>query len=129
MYMNKLAIYQEEGNTEPVRRFTKSTGLVGNDLFMRSFEVALKVIPRIADEKKRIAEEQALLHSKGIIFTQSQPQIWEILYKQQNYTVTFYPDVYDEKPSLRLINFCEPLFEELLSAACKIFEYKRTNFK
>lgn len=56
-----IAIYQEEGNTEPVRRFMKSTGLVGNDLFMRSFEVALKVIPRIADEKKRIVEEKALL--------------------------------------------------------------------
>jgi putative DNA methylase len=56
-----IAIYQEEGNTEPVRRFMKSTGLVGNDLFMRSFEVALLVIPRIADEKKRIAEEKALL--------------------------------------------------------------------
>lgn len=55
-----IAIYQEEGNTEPVRRFLKSTGLVSNDLFMRSFEVALKVIPRIKDEKKRIPEEKAL---------------------------------------------------------------------
>ena len=55
-----IALYQEEGNTEPVRRFLKSTGLVSNDLFMRSFEVALKVIPRIKDEKKRIPEEKAL---------------------------------------------------------------------
>lgn len=55
-----IALYQEEGNTEPVRRFLKSTGLVSNDLFMRSFEVALKVIPRIGDEKKRIPEEKAL---------------------------------------------------------------------
>jgi putative DNA methylase len=55
-----IAIYQEEGNTEPVRRFLKSIGLVSNDLFMRSFEVALKVIPRIKDEKKRIPEEKAL---------------------------------------------------------------------
>ncbi len=38
----------------------KSTGLVSNDLFMRSFEVALKVIPRIGDEKKRISEEKVL---------------------------------------------------------------------
>lgn len=28
---------------------------------MRTFEVALKVIPRISDEKKRIPEEKALL--------------------------------------------------------------------
>ncbi len=39
----------------------KSTGLVSNDLFMRTFEVALKAIPRIGDEKKRIPEEKALL--------------------------------------------------------------------
>ena len=56
-----IAIYEEEGNIEPVRKFMKSTGLVSNDLFMRSFEVALKVIPRIGDEKKRILEEKYLL--------------------------------------------------------------------
>ncbi|MBD2302319.1 DUF1156 domain-containing protein [Nostoc sp. FACHB-190] len=56
-----ITLYQEEGNTEPVRRFLKNTGLVSNDLFMRTFEVALKVIPRIKDEKKRISEEKALL--------------------------------------------------------------------
>jgi putative DNA methylase len=56
-----IALYQEEENTEPVRRFMKNTGLVSNDLFMRTFEVALKVIPRIGDEKKRIPEEKALL--------------------------------------------------------------------
>lgn len=56
-----IVLYQEEGNTEPVRRFLKNTGLVSNDLFMRVFEVALKVIPRIKDEKKRIPEEKALL--------------------------------------------------------------------
>lgn len=56
-----IALYLEEGNIEPVRRFMKNTGLVSNDLFMRTFEVALKVIPRIGDEKKRIPEEKALL--------------------------------------------------------------------
>jgi adenine-specific DNA methylase len=56
-----IAIYQAEENTEPVRRFIKNTGLVSNDAFMRAFEVALKVIPHIKDEKKRILEEKALL--------------------------------------------------------------------
>ncbi|BAZ33966.1 hypothetical protein NIES4074_64800 (plasmid) [Cylindrospermum sp. NIES-4074] len=56
-----IALYQEEENTEPVRRFMKNTGLVSNDLFMRTFEVALKVIPRSGDEKKRLTEEKALL--------------------------------------------------------------------
>lgn len=55
-----ITLYLEEQAIEPVRRFLKSTGLLGNDLFMRSWEVALKVIPRIGDERKRIPEEKAL---------------------------------------------------------------------
>lgn len=55
-----IAIYLEEQSIEPVRRFMRSTGLVSNDMFMRAFEVALKVIPRIRDERKRIPEEKAL---------------------------------------------------------------------
>jgi adenine-specific DNA methylase/very-short-patch-repair endonuclease len=55
-----IAIYEEEGAIEPVRRFLRSTGLLTNDLFMRSWEVALRVIPRIRDDRKRIPEEKAL---------------------------------------------------------------------
>ena len=55
-----ITLYLEEGSIEPVRRFMKATGLVSNDLFMRVIEVALKVIPKIRDERKRIPEERAL---------------------------------------------------------------------
>jgi putative DNA methylase len=55
-----IAIYQEEQTIEPVRRFLRSTELINNDLFMRAWEVTLKVIPLIRDSKKRIPEEQAL---------------------------------------------------------------------
>ncbi|MFE4108419.1 DUF1156 domain-containing protein [Almyronema epifaneia] len=55
-----IALYLEEQSIDPVRRFLKATGLLSNDLFMRAWEVALKVIPRIGDERKRIPEEKAL---------------------------------------------------------------------
>ncbi|HAO09859.1 MAG TPA: DNA methylase, partial [Planktothrix sp. UBA8407] len=55
-----IAIYEEEGVT-PVRRFMEVTGLVSNDLFMRTIEVALKVIPCIKDEKKCLIEQKVLL--------------------------------------------------------------------
>jgi hypothetical protein len=55
-----ITLYLEEQSIEPVRRFMKATGLVSNDMFMRCIEVALKVIPRIGDERKRIPEEKAL---------------------------------------------------------------------
>jgi len=38
----------------------KATGLVSNDMFMRCIEVALKDIPKIGDERKRMPEEKAL---------------------------------------------------------------------
>jgi putative DNA methylase len=55
-----IALYLEEQSIDPVRRFLKATGLLSNDLFMRAWEVALKAIPHIGDERKRIAEEKAL---------------------------------------------------------------------
>ena len=55
-----IALYLEEQSIDPVRRFLKTTGLLSNDLFMRAWEVALKAIPHIGDERKRIVEEKAL---------------------------------------------------------------------
>lgn len=55
-----IAIYLEEQSIDPVRRFLKTTGLLSNDLFMRSWEVALRVIPHIGDDRKRMPEEKAL---------------------------------------------------------------------
>lgn len=56
-----IGLYQEEGDIQIVREFMKKTALTDNDNFMRAIEVALKVIPRTKDEKKRIPEEKALL--------------------------------------------------------------------
>jgi ERCC4-related helicase len=39
---------------------------------------------------------------------------WQLTYKGRNYSVTFYPEEFDEMPSLRLMSLGEPLFEELL---------------
>ncbi|WP_030008198.1 hypothetical protein [Picosynechococcus sp. NKBG042902] len=55
-----IAIYQEEKAIEPVRQFLKKTELLANDQFMKAWEVALKAIPHIRDEKKRLPEEKAL---------------------------------------------------------------------
>ena len=55
-----IAIYLEEQTIEPVRRFMKATGLLSNEMFMRSWEVALRVIRHISDPRKRIPEEKAL---------------------------------------------------------------------
>ncbi|MDE5085559.1 MAG: hypothetical protein O4859_31955, partial [Trichodesmium sp. St18_bin1] len=48
--------YQEEENVEVVRRFMEKTGLLSNEMFMQTIEVALKVIP------DKIEEEQTLMN-------------------------------------------------------------------
>ena len=63
----------------------------------------------------------AILKTCGAIFTPSQQstgasqqKTWDLAYQGYNNTVTFYPDVFDKMPSLRLMTFGDPLFEELL---------------
>lgn len=56
----------------------------------------------------------AILKANGVQFERRSERTWQLNYKGQNYTVTFYPNVFDEMPSLRLMNFGDPLFEKLL---------------
>ena len=51
-----IAIYQEEENVELVRRFMEKTGLLSNEMFMQTIEVALKVIPDKIEEEKTLMD-------------------------------------------------------------------------
>lgn len=51
-----LAIYTEEQNIQLVRRFMNNTGLVSNDMFMKTMEVAFKVIPDSVPEHKALLD-------------------------------------------------------------------------
>ncbi len=50
-----IAIYiEEEGNLQKVRQFLQKTGLIANDKFTKTLEVAFKVIPDKAKEKNTL---------------------------------------------------------------------------
>jgi adenine-specific DNA methylase len=51
-----LAIYTEEQSIQLVRRFMKNTGLVSNNMFMKTMEVAFKVIPDSVSEHKALLD-------------------------------------------------------------------------
>jgi superfamily II DNA or RNA helicase len=63
---------------------------------------------------EQLFTDSAILKASGVQFERRSERTWQLNYKAQNYTVTFYPSVFDEMPSLRLMNFGDPLFEELL---------------
>jgi hypothetical protein len=54
---------------------------------------------------------------------------WQLTYKGWNVSVTFYPEVFDEMSSLRLMSFGEPLFEELLENVITLDKKLSTPFK
>ncbi|PSB25089.1 helicase [filamentous cyanobacterium Phorm 46] len=52
----------------------------------------------------------------GATFQKSANRTWHLNYKSGNYTITFYPDIFEENASLQLMSFGNPLFEEMLKA-------------
>lgn len=65
---------------------------------------------------EQLLTSSAILKANGVQFERRSEGTWQLNYKGQNYMVTFYPKVFDEMPSLRLMNFGDPLFEKLLKA-------------
>jgi hypothetical protein len=63
---------------------------------------------------EQLFTSSAILKACGVQFERRSEGTWQLNYKGQNYMVTFVPSIFDEMPSLRLMNFGEPLFEELL---------------
>lgn len=93
-----------------------------DDMIKRDVEADLQDIRRplspsqISPETVEGALTQAhTLRAKGVRFSQIKPNIWELFYRQKNYAVTFRPEVFEENPSLRLMTWADPLFEQLLT--------------
>ncbi|XHX78562.1 MAG: helicase-related protein [Stenomitos frigidus ULC029] len=56
----------------------------------------------------------ALLKACEATFELEGNGVWMLKYRSQAYRITFEPVVFDEHPSLRLMTFGEPIFEDLL---------------
>ena len=49
-----MAIYEEEQNPQLVRNFLKNTGLINNEMLMKTIEIAFKVMPKNTNEHKTL---------------------------------------------------------------------------
>ncbi|NET09059.1 MAG: DEAD/DEAH box helicase, partial [Symploca sp. SIO2B6] len=56
-----------------------------------------------------------LLQDQGVQFKVVEPGIWDVTYQQQTHKVTFMPSIFEEKPSVQLMAWVNPLFEILIS--------------
>lgn len=93
-----------------------------DDMVRRDVEADLKEIQRPLpptpvrmETLEQTFTRSQMLKSKGIGFTLLEPGIWNLSYRQRHYRVTFQPSLFEEKPSLRLMTWREPLFASLLA--------------
>lgn len=55
-----------------------------------------------------------VLKSKGVVFEAACDRIWLLTFQDKKFTVTFFPEVFETKISVRFMNFGAPLIEQLL---------------
>ncbi|MEJ6488008.1 helicase-related protein [Nostoc punctiforme UO1] len=72
--------------------------------------------PLTPETIEQLFTDSAILKASGVQFERRSERTWQLNYKGQNYMITFYPNIFDEIPSLRLINFGDHLFEEIIKA-------------
>lgn len=92
-----------------------------DDMVKRDVEADLQDIQRplppspvSPDTVETTFTQSHLLKANGVLFSQADSGIWEMCYQQRTYTVTFRPEVFENHPSLRLMAWGDPLFEQLL---------------
>lgn len=73
--------------------------------------------PLSATEIEHLFTTSALLKANGANFELNSDRTWSLSFRGQTNAVTFYHDVFDEYPSVRLMSFGDPIFEELLQTA------------
>lgn len=78
-----------------------------------------KPIPPTSFTSERLEQlftSSHLLKTHGVTFESPENQVWQLTYRNNTYAVTFYPKVFDEIPSLQLMSFGNPIFEDIVRA-------------
>jgi SNF2 family DNA or RNA helicase len=70
--------------------------------------------PITPQDIERLLTRSPYFKHQGINFIDQGNQIWQLIKDNKSYQVTFYPPIFEEYPSLRLMSYGDPLFEELL---------------
>jgi SNF2 family DNA or RNA helicase len=101
-------------NTPPPRLAIEEMVAMDLDADLAEIKKPISPTPFTPETIEQLFTSSAILKANGVQFERRTEGIWQLIYKGQNYTVTFYPNVFDEMPSVRLMSFGDPFFEELL---------------
>ncbi|MBS9391453.1 MAG: DEAD/DEAH box helicase family protein [Dolichospermum sp. WA123] len=98
----------------PLRPGIEAMVTMDLDADLAEIQKPIPPTPFTPESIEHLFTTSTILKSAGVIFQPKDEKTWLFTYKNREYMITFYPDVFDEIPSLILMNFGEPLFAELL---------------
>ncbi|OBQ37331.1 MAG: helicase [Anabaena sp. CRKS33] len=98
----------------PLRSGIEAMVTMDLDADLREIQKPIPPTPFTPETIEHLFTTSTILKSAGVIFQPDGERTWLLIYKSHEYQITFYPDMFDEMPSLRLMNFGEPLFAEFL---------------
>jgi superfamily II DNA or RNA helicase len=109
-----LSQFEQVLDTPPLRPGLEEMTAMDVQADLKEIRKPLVSSPITPEQIEGLFTHSQVLLAENIFFESKGDRIWELIYKNHTYSVTFYPEVFDNKPSLRLINPGEPLFQELL---------------
>lgn len=115
-----LSAFDQVLDTPALRPALDEMAVMDVEADLEEIRQAIPPAPLALEEVEQLLTTSALLKSGGIVFEPASRHTWQLTYRGKNYAVTFYPEVVDETPSLRLMNFGDRLFEELIQAVLTI---------
>ena len=109
-----LADFEQILDTPPLRPGLDEMVTMDVEADLEEIRRPIPLTPVTSESIEGLFTNSTLLNICGVKFEIDSPRIWQLTYQNQNYRVTFYPDVFEEIPSLQLLSLGNPLFERLI---------------
>ena len=109
-----LAEFEQVLDTPPLRPGLEEISAMDVQADLKEIRKPLVSSPVTPEQIEALFTNSQMSIAENIFFESRDNRVWELTYKNKAYSVTFYPEVFDENPSLRLMSFGDPLFQKLL---------------
>jgi SNF2 family DNA or RNA helicase len=106
--------FDHDLDTPPLRPALDEMVAMDVEADLAELRKAIAPAPITPPELEQLFTTSKLLKAAGAFFEAEGNGVWRLTYQFKIHRVTFLPEVYEEQPSLRLMNFGDRLFENLL---------------
>ncbi len=112
-----LSEFDHDLDTPPLRPALDEMVAMDVEADLAQLRQPLPPTPVTADGIEALLTTSKVLEAMEVKFEDLGGQIWQLIYQHKTYNVTFHPEVFNEFPSLRLMNFGDPIFDTLIQAS------------